>query len=1115
VAVLAGCTVAAAAGAALGGVPGVASAAVNASASTTALVPGPADPAVHGGASVGAVPASQRLTVQVWLEPHLAAAATFADAVATPGSAEFHHYLSPDAYTARFGSAVAQATAVADWLTARGMTQVRADRGRDYVSATGPASAVESAFQVRINKYRVTSPNGRPMVIQANDRAVSMPASLLADVAGITGLDSAPPLTSQTRTRAKTPSCSHYWAQYSRTFHPAYQKLAKGALPVCGYSASQIRAAYGVTMSSAGKGQTVALIEDEAPIAMARTLTEYAKSNHLPAPAPGQFRQVRAVGKSTCGGSSQDAAQLPYSDEAQMDSEAVYAMAPGASQLMVIGEGCDENQALLDAALSVLAGNGGHPSASIESNSWQIPLGEVPAQTVHAIDLRAAAEGVGMYFAAGDTPGLTATDADPYVTAVGGTTLGIGAKDNRVFETGWSDDYVYMDNGKWSDAGISGGTGGGTSLVYGQPAYQKGIVPASMSSVRAGKKTVTDRTVPDIAADADSDSGILTGYIASGTDSHPGPYRTEENAGTSLACPLIAGLVADAQQGQKSAFGFVNPLIYHLARTPAFHDILSVTTAMPQQDRAAYTPASGTTSAGLDVFDSRERAYTDQVTAKGYDTMTGIGTPNGGAMPAQGNIPLSCGNGRLWRSPEAALHRELAEELGAQWRCWRRRCSCAVPGQLRAWTCSISSWLVCWRWTRAVATAPSSPIPRAAAMPPTGLIRWTAGARAPSARAPADAPARLLEELVLIDVFQRLGPWRLLGNPQLEKLHERIRQVQRLGCRARQPAQSPGQPDVAARVHRAEVAGVEPAVPVDGHGRRPRVVEVAEHDLVAADPDLADRPARRGRPGPAFDDLELRAGQRPADAAEPVGQRVGRCRRGEQAGGFGLRERGQDRNAEQCFRVAREIRGDPRAAAHHRAQRAEIALRQRRVAEHPGQHPRGGAQQRAAVLLDQREVRRGIEPWQQHVGPGELREPQGHQPAAPDMRQRQRVDDRVTISDAQRGRRQARVVGQRAMGEDDPLGAARRPRRVQDLRRAVGGHFRQRGRLVRPAERSDRAHGVPVAQRKHATQQRQPVWPGTDGAGSPRFSHVRSEKKAPCTRVGQHVGNLISAGRRL
>ena len=56
----------------------------------------------------GAVAGSVRLTIQVWLRPgDLAAAQRYATAVSTPGSALFHHYLSPDAYTARFGASQA------------------------------------------------------------------------------------------------------------------------------------------------------------------------------------------------------------------------------------------------------------------------------------------------------------------------------------------------------------------------------------------------------------------------------------------------------------------------------------------------------------------------------------------------------------------------------------------------------------------------------------------------------------------------------------------------------------------------------------------------------------------------------------------------------------------------------------------------------------------------------------------------------------------------------------------------------------------------------------------------------------------------------------------------
>jgi len=602
VAGLAGCVVAAA-GVVLG-------AAGIARAASTTPVPGSAAPA---GVLVGPVPASRQLTVQVWLAPDLAGAAAFADAVSTPGSPEFRHYLSPDAYTARFAPSAARTRAVTRWLTAEGLTRVHADAGRDYVSATGPASNVRSAVRV--------------------------PSSLAPDVLAVTGLAGTRPAgtgpDSAAPPAAKQATCSRYWGQHVQRFHPAYHRLTRGSLPVCGYSAAQIRAAYGATTAATGKGETVALIEQTAPVAMPQTLKDYARRNHLPAPRAGQFRErIDRAGSGGCGAVSPAAAQGSYDVESQMDSEAVYAMAPGASQLMVVAAGCNQNQSLLDSDLSVLTGNGHHPSASIESNSWQIPLGQVSPKAVHAIDLRAAAEGVGMYFSSGDGPGLNTTDSDPYAIAVGGTTLGIGAKDNRLFETGWSDDYTVLSGGKWSDEGVSLGASGGTSLVYRQPAYQKGVVPASMSRVRVGKRVVTDRAVPDIAADADPASGLLIGYIRSESKGRPGPYQTTENAGTSLACPLVAGLVADAQEGQKSAFGFLNPVIYRLAGTRALRDILPVTAAMPQQDRDAYLPDGGLNSPALYVFDAQERSYTKQVTAKGYDTMTGVGAPNGAAFIA-------------------------------------------------------------------------------------------------------------------------------------------------------------------------------------------------------------------------------------------------------------------------------------------------------------------------------------------------------------------------------------------------------------------------------------------------------------------------------------------------
>ena len=77
-----------------------------------------------------------------------------ATAAATPGSPLFHHYLSPAAYTARFGASVAAVSGVESWLRGRGFTGVTADSGRSYVRATAPVPVINAAFRIRLTLYR-------------------------------------------------------------------------------------------------------------------------------------------------------------------------------------------------------------------------------------------------------------------------------------------------------------------------------------------------------------------------------------------------------------------------------------------------------------------------------------------------------------------------------------------------------------------------------------------------------------------------------------------------------------------------------------------------------------------------------------------------------------------------------------------------------------------------------------------------------------------------------------------------------------------------------------------------------------------------------------------------
>src|ERR1700691_3773264 len=144
--------------------------------------------------ALGAVPAATALTIEVWLKPQTAAAANYATAVSTPGSPLFEHYLSPAAYTARFGATAQEAGSVESWLKSSGFTGVSADSGRDYVQATAAVSTIDAALKVQLDYYRSSaSASAGQYRLRANDRPVSLPASVGASVLGVTGLDNAAP----------------------------------------------------------------------------------------------------------------------------------------------------------------------------------------------------------------------------------------------------------------------------------------------------------------------------------------------------------------------------------------------------------------------------------------------------------------------------------------------------------------------------------------------------------------------------------------------------------------------------------------------------------------------------------------------------------------------------------------------------------------------------------------------------------------------------------------------------------------------------------------------------------------------------------------------------------
>ena len=562
-----------------------------------------------------------------------AEAAAYAIAASTPRSSTYRQFLSPTAWIDRFSPTQADSDAVVASLTAKGLTVSAVPASRQYVVFRGTATQLGALFATSLHNYNYSG-----HVLAAPSSVPSVPAELAGKVSGIsidqgkllTHTDSvkqAAPLTDGVDTLSPTngpplavnAKCSHYSGENTVTAPLAYGQTTFDTF-ACGYVPSQLRSAYGVASGQDGAGQTVAIIDAYASPSIVDDVNTYSAA--VGETALANYSQILPDPKLV---SDQAACGFPsgWQGEQTLDVEAVHGIATAAKILYVGGFNCGGG---LDVALSKILDNN---LANIVSNSYGNTGEAIPADSLKGaqnLHIQAAGEGIGLYFSSGDSgdevanlgyPSPDFPASSPYVTSVGGTSLGINQAGTIAYETGWG-----TATDKINPAGVAYhsqvpglfafGAGGGTSAVFPEPAYQRGVVPTSLSN--------GFRVSPDIAALADPYTGFSIGIrpIINDTTLAVGAFQRETYGGTSLASPLAAAQIAIVQQKSGVSIGFANPTLYGIDTTQpsAFRDVVpqSPTRAL------AYTSASSGNSylISLDQDSSLK-------TAKGYDTVTGMG----------------------------------------------------------------------------------------------------------------------------------------------------------------------------------------------------------------------------------------------------------------------------------------------------------------------------------------------------------------------------------------------------------------------------------------------------------------------------------------------------------
>ncbi|TWP38844.1 S53 family peptidase [Leekyejoonella antrihumi] len=610
-----------------------------------------------------AVTGAHHLSFNVVLNMRDAAGAqALAKAVSDPASAEYGHYVTAAQWRHRFAPTSSQIADVVAWLKSQGLTVGTVPANGRFIPVTGSVSAVNQAFQTTMRHYSL-----RGAAQTAPSTSLTVPESISPLVAGVSGLDSTAmahptsntgtttsdlkgpssspemmrPLTSTSTSTLPGPPpafvnagpCSKYYGQKSAKALP---KLVKNPMSyaVCGYQPAQIRGAYGLDTASRlklnGSGVTVAIVDAYAAPTIYQDASKYARKHDQRNPLlkskftqdlPSSYSHVNE-----CGGNG-------WYGEETLDVEAVHATAPGANIRYVGGASCYDTD--LDAAVNRVVDQ---HSATIITNSYGDagePTSITDVAAEHQTAIQAAAEGISLLFSSGDNGdevadlGYRTVDyeaSDPWVTAVGGTSLKVNRYNGYAGEQGWGTGKSTLTNGKWDPkppAYVYGG-GGGTSKLFTQPWYQKGVVPTSISNYFGNGP---HRAVPDVAMDADPQTGFLVGE----TQAFPNGstrYAEYRIGGTSLASPLFAGVVAVASQGNHRPLGFLNPSLYSLSGTHALRDVnhgKAVTDAVVRVDYV-----NGVNAKDGTVTSARTLNQTGTIfTRKGYDDVTGVGSPNG------------------------------------------------------------------------------------------------------------------------------------------------------------------------------------------------------------------------------------------------------------------------------------------------------------------------------------------------------------------------------------------------------------------------------------------------------------------------------------------------------
>ena len=534
--------------------------------------------------TVGAASTSKKLTLQLGFVANQSGLQKAVKAGSNPTSSSYGSYPSLSTLASKYGASSSKRKGVVNAFKAQGIT-AKVDVTHLRASATVSIGKAQKLFGTKWKVYKTST--GSKVALPVN--TPKLPSGIKGNVDTVAGMRLQLSSGSSSSARAAVFADG---GSPTRTGTPAF-----GCVPATFPSAlasssglypNQILTAYGIASLQAGglKGQGARLaIVGEAP---------------TPASDVNTFRSC--FGTQGTALKIHNAGSIKPILESSLDAMVASMVAPSLAHfdlwVHTLNENTDDGDVegfLQMLAQPLQATANGAPLPHVISVSYgeceSVVQPFTASRTLVERQLTAtAALGITAVVAAGDTgssacargvPASQLTSADkkpqvswpassPWVLAVGGTNLTLGA-DNAIAATGVWNDTAYP-----APFHATAGGGGGSSAFESRPWWQ----PAQPFG-SSGK-----RMVPDIAAFADESPGYPI-VCSKGVQGCKGSGQSIAFVGgTSAAAPLVAGMIALwTQQAHAQGLpkpGFVAPLLYSLAQHEpgTFVDVTQGTNAL-------------------------------------------------------------------------------------------------------------------------------------------------------------------------------------------------------------------------------------------------------------------------------------------------------------------------------------------------------------------------------------------------------------------------------------------------------------------------------------------------------------------------------------------------------